>query len=512
MSTFVRQRLRPIVAIWIGLGALSWSAAPDEDAPQPAQSGESERARAFALLADGDADSAAEVFTRLLAGKPDDGASIEGRVRSLLRLQRWRVALAEAREQAARLEDAVEVTSVLAEALFRAGRLDEIDAVLAPLATRDDAPGRALALLGRLREAEGRDAEAVELMRRAVEASPDDRDVLYWAAGATASRAGAAERLERYLELSPGDEPESIEAAEGWLDLMRLLGERPVWIPERRPERLEVPLQRIWDSVTGVTQGFVIRVRLGNEGKPVRLLLDSGAPGLYVIRRLSKKHGFEPLSEQAAFGGGGSGRHLTTRGIFSSVAIGELSFRDALATTNKQELDPTGRYHGVLGLAVFDGYRVTLDLENDRLLLDAPAEAPEALEGEPYWMASGQFLVKAAIDGPEPGLFLFDTGATRTLIDSSLAAEIEGARLGPGVALQGFGGRLPGARRLDGVVVAFQGLTTEGSVRAADLSMRSRVGGLEISGFLGLDLLDRSRLVVDTTRRRLLVQPGKDRQ
>jgi tetratricopeptide (TPR) repeat protein len=501
--------MRSVVAIWIGLSALNWSVALCEEAPRPTPDSDTERLRAFALLADGHADQAADVFSRLLAEDPEDAASIEGHVRSLLRLQRWREALSEAREQTVKLEDAVEVTTALAEALFRAGRLEEIDAVLAPLATRDDAPGRALAVLGRLREAEGRDAEAVELMRRAVEASPDDRDVLYWAAGATPTRAAAAERLERYLELSRGDEPESIEAAGGWLDLMRLLGERPVWIPEGRPERLEVPLQRIWDSVTGVTQGFVIRVALGDKGKPVRLLLDSGAPGLYVIRRLSKKRGFEPLSEQAAFGGGGSGRHLTTRGMFSSVAIGGLRFRDALATTNKQELDPTGRYHGVLGLAVFDGYRVTLDLENDRLLLDAPAEVPE---GEPYWMVGGQFLVKAVIDGAAPGMFLFDTGATRTLIDSALASEVEGARFGPAVALQGFGGRLPGVRRLDGVVVTFQGLSPEGSVRAADLSMRSRVGGLEISGFLGLDLWNRSRLVVDTTRRRVLVKPGNDRR
>ena len=35
-------------------------------------------------------------------------------------------------------------------------------------------------------------------------------------------------------------------------------------------------------------------------------------------------------------------------------------------------------------------------------------------------------------------------------------------------------------------------------LNAGDLDQRSRLGGVEVSGFLGLDILDRTRIVIDT--------------
>ena len=425
---------------------------------------------------------------------PRDPEAIEARVRALLREDRWRQAV----------EEASGAPAALGEALFRAGRLDEVEGALAGELELEAPAGRSLATLGRLRDAEGRFDEAVELMGRAVEAAPGDRDVLYWASGATSTRAEAAARLERYLELAEGDREERADAASGYLRLTAELGERQVWIPEARPERVELPLRRIWDPATGTTQGFVLEVGLGDKEKRVKLLLDSGSPGLYLIRRLAKKRGFKPLSEQHAYGGGGSGKHRTTRGLFSRLDIGGLRFTDVLATVNKQEMDPTGRYHGLIGLSAFGGYRVTLDLVDDRLIL---TPGGGELEGEPYWTVNGQMLVRADVEGPRPGLFLFDTGATNTIVDYGLASMIENTTFGPAVALYGFGGQLPGARRVEGIELDFLGLWSEKiAPRTVDLSTRSRVSELEISGFLGLDLFDGRRLVVDTVLRRVAVQ------
>jgi hypothetical protein len=280
------------------------------------------------------------------------------------------------------------------------------------------------------------------------------------------------------------------------------LGERAVWVAEQRPERAEIPLTRIWDVATGTTQGFVLGAQLGDKKKPVPLLLDSGSPGLFVIRRAVRKTGFAPIAEQAQFGGGGGGRHRTTRGLFPTAALGELRFREALASSNRQEIDPTGRYHGVIGLAAFNGYRVTLDLAEDRLRLEP---APETAEGEPYWTVEGQWLVEGSIAG-RPGLFLLDTGATHTVVDVATVERIPGARLGAAVPVYGFGGRIAGARRVRQVEVAYQGLTTGvGPLSAIDLAARSRLGGVELTGFVGLDLLDGKRLVIDTVGRRVSV-------
>jgi hypothetical protein len=341
-------------------------------------------------------------------------------------------------------------------------------------------------------------------MARAVEAAPDDRDVLYWCSEFTATRAEAVVRLEGYLRrLAEGDDADRIAAARSGIEVLRTLGERSVWVSVTRPEKAEIPLTRIWDPATGTVQGFVIRVGLGEKRKPVPLLLDTGSPGLFVIRRAARKRGFDSLAEQTQFGGGGDRRHVTSRGLFPSATIGDLRFADALASSNKQEMDPTGRYHGVIGLAVFNGYRVTLDLENDRLLLDSPVDPAD---GETYWTIEGQWLVPGSVTG-QPSLLLLDTGATHSAVDLSTAERIPGARMGPPVTMHGFGGRIEGARRVSGVEIAIQGLESgSGPMNAVDLSTRSRLGGVELSGFVGLDLLDGKRIVIDTVARRIAIR------
>lgn len=438
------------------------------------------------------------------AAELTDPGAIEGRVLSLLASQRWQPALEEARRYHERFPQEPRVRSALGQALFRAGELEAASVLLEAETLGPDAPARTVAVLGRLRSAAGRDGEAVRLMARAVAAAPDDREVLYWAAGSTATRAESVRRLERYLELSEGDDPDRIEAAKGSIEVLRALGEQAVWVPASRPERVELPLTRLWDPATGAVNGFVVRVRVGEKGKSVPMLLDSGSPGFYVIRRVARKRGFVPLAQRTSFGGGGDRAHRMTRGTFAAVDIGGLRFTNALASTSKQELDPTGRFHGLLGLAVFNGYRVTLDLRRGRLLLD-PAE--NQLEGDPYWTVEGQMLVRAKLNDSSSGLFLFDTGATRTAVDSGVVGRLEGARLGPASVVHGFGGQVRGSRRLDGVEVAFQSLSSGGdALNAMDFSTRSRLAGVQVSGFLGLDLLDKTRVVIDTVTRRIAIR------
>jgi hypothetical protein len=158
----------------------------------------------------------------------------------------------------------------------------------------------------------------------------------------------------------------------------------------------------------------------------------------------------------------------------------------------------------LLGLSRFYGYRVTLDLRKRRLRLE-----PGSVEfdGEPYWMLSGQMLVRAEIPGAESGLFLFDTGAGTTVLAASLVERLEQARLGEPIRLRGFGGEVEGARAVGGVEVRFAaGGTGETPLGVIDLSERSRVGGVELSGFLGRDLMEGSSLVIDTVARRIRVE------
>ncbi len=392
--------------------------------------------------------------------------------------------------------------------LLRAGRLLEAEAMLAPLEADPDAPPRGLIALARLRAASGRHAEAAALAATALERGGNDPLVLFWAAESIGDRARAIDLLERYLALDPQDQDDWVEAARGTLRLHRALGDREVWIPVQTPQRIVLPLRLAWDD-SGRKLGYVVEARIGHKAKPVKLMLDTGSTGLFLVERMARKRGFQFLAEETAFGGGGDKRHRNRRGLFPVFRLGGLAYEAALAGTTRTELEPYGRYHGLLGIQALSGYRAVLDLRNQRLTLTRIADDGASPEGEPFWMFSGQMLVRAATAGGPPGLFLFDTGASWSILSRDYAARLDGVRHEPTSDLRGFGGKVADASIVAGAEVRFGGLTSgSGGLRSFDMSVRSDVGGVEVSGFIGLDLLDEVRVTIDTVSQRVVVEPG----
>jgi hypothetical protein len=431
--------------------------------------------------------------TELAAANP-------GHVRDLIEADRWREAVEEARALALSAPDDLDARACLGESLYRAGRIDEAGAALLPVVEQTGAPARALAQLGLVRAAQGRDDEAGALLDRALAAAPEDRWVLYRVSGAARTRAEGTRLLREYLARSAGDDPDRIEGAKGTIRLYDALGERKVWVASSRPERVELPLSPL---VGTAGRGWIVEARLAGN-KKLRLLLDTGSTGLFVVERAVKKAGLSPLAEETVFAGGGSGRAKSARGLLSSLAIGGLVFRDALVTTTRDEFDPQGRFHGVLGVSSLAGYMVTLDLDRGRLVLEPPPTEPA---GEPYWSVGGQMLVRATAAGAaEDGLFLFDTGASRSMIATSYASMIPSAAASGPATVRTYGGNVSGADALRGVTLRFLAASSRGEpVHRSDLTRRSRLGGVEIAGFLGLDVLDGTIVRIDTSRQRVSV-------
>jgi predicted aspartyl protease len=451
-----------------------------------------------------------------VAAWADDGRSGEGpeegaaEVRALLGEDRWRPALERARALEEDWPGHPEAVAALGEALFRAGEIERASERLAVLESEPDAPARGLVALGLVRSAEGDHAAARTLMGRALEKAPEDPYVLYSAAGFSETRDGYIRLLERYLEASGGEDPDFVEAARGSLRLQKAIGEMQVWVSTGRPERLELPMRRIGDGL-GYLAGFSVPVTLGTTDKPVQLLLDTGSPGVFLVERAARKRGFRPLTDETTYGGGGSGRHRSGRGTLSRLALGDLTYENPLVTTSQSGIVTRGRTKGLIGVSRLRGYRVTLDLHDDRLVLESPQGGVDA-GSSPYWVVSGQLLVRVEAAGGVSGLFLLDTGANRTLLDLAFAERIEGVRLGHPQETTGYGGARKGARRVEHAVLQFQGLQSdkERMMTAADLSLRSRVTGVQISGFLGLDLLAGTRIVLDTVAQRVSVEAASD--
>ncbi len=448
----------------------------------------------------------------LAAGGPafaEDGQ--ESAVRSLLEADRWKEALALAREQDD-LDDA-ESGTALGEALFRAGELLEANTVLSGIVERHDPPPvRAMVQLGLLRLAEGDAGTGTELLRSALELSPDDPYVLFRAAGAAGGADRVMDALNRYIELAGDSDPDRVEAARGTIRFLKEIGDRETWIQSARPDNATLALRKV-PGRGGEVRGFILKAVLGERKKPVRILLDTGSPGLFLDDRIARKHGMEPVSEETVFGGGGAGRHLSSLGILSRLEAGAVGFRDVLATTSAARLDPAASFQGLIGLDPFVGYIVTLDLARGALHLESPPAAGNLWSGEGwsqgarYWTISGQFLVEARDAAGAGGLFILDTGAARSLVSENFVAKVGGEVLRGEGLVRGFGGLRPESALVRGVDLRFQSLV--GNFRElvmADLSLRSRLSGVEISGFIGLDILAGQVIRIDTLTRQVFVK------
>lgn len=429
-------------------------------------------------------------------GAEEPASDIPGReqLRSWLAQDRWREVLENPGVAGGQFP------GIQGEALLRGGRIDEAEEVLEALAATPDASASALVALARIRAARGSHERAAELIERAVASPVTDPRVLFWAADIEADRSVAVSRLERYLELGDVD-ADRLESARGSLRMLRALGELEIWVPSARPERAELPLERLL-AADGRKVGYVVKVTLGEGTRPVRLLLDTGAGGLFVVQRVARKRGFVPLAEETLFGGGGDRRHATERGFFPRLDIGGLVFDNALASLQSQEFEPHGRYHGLLGLTAFRGYRVTIDLKKRRLLLERGATLER---GTPFVVFSGQMLASARLGQTTEGLFLVDTGATRTLVSRAALERFDASRVGGPAKIRAFGGALEGAQIVSGLEIGLAGRQHRGDFWAADLSVRNRLGGVELGGFLGLDFWGNSRIVIDTLSQRLEV-------
>lgn len=399
--------------------------------------------------------------------------------------------------------DHQELRTVHAELLLRVGRPAAAqDAIDVLWESGVDPSAAAYRVAGMLALARGESHRAQRLARDGLATHPDDLPLLFWSAGAAADRPQALERLRRYLCMAKeaNADADRVTAVHGTIAVYEALGETVVWKTVSAPERATLPLRALY-AADGRLQGYLLRIRPARGRRALRLLLDTGSTGLFLTPSAARRLAFKSLARTTTFGGGGDGRHRSRRGLVPRLALGELVYENALATVAPGALDPEGRYDGVIGLQPFAAYRVILDgLQRELRLLPTAVES----RGEPYWRFSGQMLVTAGTPGGVVGMFVFDSGAYETLLSRTFADRLPDVRVREGGNVRGFGGRMRGLYGVEGARVEFLGrLTAKRRLVALDLSLASRLGGIELAGYLGIDLLGETMIEIDGPAQRL---------
>lgn len=410
----------------------------------------------------------------------------------------WKIAqkaIADAPQSAAAHEFAGEVR-------FRRGEFTEADAEFKAAIEWD--PRFALAWWGLARVAEcaSMNKTAVEDLRRAYELNPKDpRIVAAWI-----SRLRGQERIEALNRFATTGDPKVLEELRQRGELAKALNGREAMALASSYESVEVPLRAF---VSGATHMRTFGLEVMVNGKPARLVLDTGAAGIVLSHSGAERVGLVRVTDGTVRGIGDNAKQTGGyRAIAERFRIGDLEYHDAVISVADQSF--VGIEDGLIGSNVLGDFLITLDFAGGKLRLEPlPGYHPGEefadrtvilqMEGATRVFRFGHLLlVPARVGNASNRLFVLDTGAASTLISYELAASVSNLNRDDKTALRGLSGKVGDVYQTGNLVLEFAGFEQKNlGMTAFDTWELSHRLGTEISGFLGLPVLDLFTLTID---------------
>jgi tetratricopeptide (TPR) repeat protein len=485
-------------------------------AQTPAGSGTPGPQSPQALFRQGNFRAAAAAYQKTI----ELGASPEayaGLIRSLLKLDD--VAEAERSEENAvhSFPQSAAVLAAVGDVKFRQGFMAEAEDEYTAALKLDDNCARAWLGMGRIYSAASQRQRSRDAFARAYRIAPDDGDILYyWAAGAPYPENVAG--LEKHLA-EFRDDAERERHQREYIHFLKALAGRKVWVLARPVESTDLKLQPIIaegriaqprspmaqqsiipDSKSRI-RGYELQVRL-NDRVNANVMLDTGASGLTIGRKLAEKAGATRLSEHSLEGVGNSGPASGYEAWVNKVTIGNLEFHDCHVHVSPRDSED---YDGLIGTDVFEDYLVTVDFAAHKLRLSPVPKPAPAGETKPAELQSAtQFyrfghilLLPTRVGTSARGLFAVDTGALTNAISPALARQVSMVR-NSSVPVKGVSGNVKDVFTADEAVLQFSRFRQiHEDIITFDVHGLSKDLGTEVSGFLGFATLRKMKLIID---------------
>jgi len=338
-----------------------------------------------------------------------------------------------------------------------------------------------------------RQAKAKEDFARAHQLDPADGDALYyWSV------------LQPYPENVKGlekhqaefrDDPERERHEREYVLFLKALAGRKVWVLAHEVARSEINLQPVITRLQDGPRAYALPVRL-NERTTANVMLDTGASGLTISRKMAEKAGARKLSDHSFEGVGSAGAAAGYEAWLDKVTIGDFEFHDCHVHVSSN-MKPD--YDGLIGSDIFDQYLVTIDFPARKLRL-GPAAAPDDPEpGDPlqFYRIGHILLMPTAVGDTAHGLFAIDSGASANSISPVLARQVSTVR-DSRVPVNGMSGRVNNVYSADQTTLQFGRFRqTHEDIVTFDVHALSKDLGVEVSGFIGFPTLKKMKLLID---------------
>ena len=296
-----------------------------------------------------------------------------GLVRAMLRQQKIDEALDAVNTALAAQPSTAALLAAKGDVQFR--RAEMSDAERSYLATKKLDPKEVRAYLGlaRLYRSYSLYRTAYGELQIAHEIAPDDIEVQRaWLSMLPRKERLAA--LEAYLAGSHPDDEEETKWMTEYLEFLKATADKPIHRCRlvSKVEQTETKLETVYAEGEHRVRGIGLSVKLNDRN--VHLLLDTGAGGIMVSRKVAEKAGLTRVSA-VHYGGIGDKGLQSGYTVADHIRIGELEFQDCVVFVSDK--GSVADEDGLIGADVLGAYLIDIDLPAMRLKLSPLPKRPE---------------------------------------------------------------------------------------------------------------------------------------
>ncbi|HVS74644.1 MAG TPA: aspartyl protease family protein [Candidatus Acidoferrales bacterium] len=473
-------------------------------------------ASANALLKEGKLSDAAAAFKAIVEKDPASAEAQAGLVRSLLRARKLDEAEEAGKKAVAAAPSSAPVHGALGDVDFRAGKFAEAETEYRTALRLDGNSARAWFGMARMYDMVSMHKQAKNAFAKAHQLDPDDNQIHYgWL-----NSLSYAEQLEA-VKKAAGDHPTEREQAH--IDYLSAAAQKKPWVLVSEIKPTEIKIQP-WGrglaaigiekgnqgGAMAISKGYGLQVKFNDRAGAV-LLLDTGASGIVIGRKLAEKAGVVKIADSYFGGIGDKGPVQGYIGWVDKIKISDIEFHNCLVRVSSR--NDVADESGLIGTDVFDKFLVTLDFRNWKLSLDplpknpnAAAEddgpqdryvAPEMQAYTKIWRFGHDLVIPVVVSDKAAGNFILDTGADLNCVTPKLAHQVTKLSY-EGYTMKGVSGTVKQVLNGDKAILQFAKLRVRSDdIPVFDMDNISNSEGTEISGLIGIRTLVQMKMTID---------------
>jgi hypothetical protein len=357
--------------------------------------------------------------------------------------------------------------------------------------------------------------------------------------------------LEAYLAGSHPDDEEETKWMTEYMEFLRATADKPIHACRlvSKVEQTDTKLETMYAEDRRRTRGIGLSVKLNDRN--VHLLLDTGAGGIMVSRKVAEKAGLTRISAVHYGGIGDKGLQSGYTAAADHIRIGDLEFQDCVVAVSDK--GSVAEEDGLMGADVLGAYLIDIDFPGMRLKLaplpkrpedtvapkslnsegeeQANAEqkedsvneptpkdqkspapiskparhlpkdryiAPEMVDWTKVFRFGHSILVPTSVNDSKSMLFGLDTGAFSNILSVRAGRQFSKVNSEDRVRVHGVNGAVDKVYSSEKATLRFGHFQQSNlGIITLDLSTVSRHTGTEVSGFLGFAMLRQLEVELD---------------